>query len=263
MPIGSAFLLQSENVLVQSKRFRGKINIRKPRPPHYERAVFNAVTQPFYKIKTVVEVCRETQEKELQMNKIVREPNPYEILLAREMREAFESSEMILICQKNSMKGLDYFRFKVALHKKNVKIMVHGSQVRKTALNGTKFASMLQIMNVSSCMLFGDASSLGDVLKILRKVPQVILLTGSMSDRLLSKNELVEYSTLDLQTARAQFAATLSTAGGQVLNNLQAHQSNLCYMLDAHAKALGEETAPKPQADEANAKATGTETKTE
>lgn len=248
---------------MQSKRFRGKINIQKPRPPHYERAVFNAVTQPIYNFKTVVEVCREKQEQKRAMTKIEREPHPYEILLARELREAFDTSEMILICHKNSIKGLDYFRFKVALHKKNVKVKVNGAQVRKTALKGTKYESLLELMNVSNCMLFGDASSIGDILKILRKVPQMILLAGTMSDRILSKNELVEYSELDLQTARAQFAASLNTAGGQVLNHLQAHQSNLCYMLDAHAKALGGDTDPKPDAEESNATATGTETKPE
>lgn len=263
MPTGSAFLLQSENVLVQSKRFRGKINIQKPRPPHYERALFNAVVQPIYKIKTVVEVCREKQEKKLQMVKIEREPHPYEIILARELREDFESAEMVLICQMNSIKALEWFRFRVALHRNDVKARVHGAQVRKTALKDTKFEKLLELMTVSSCMLFGDASTIGEILKVLRKFPQMILLAGTMSDRILSKNELVDYSTSDLQTVRAQFAASLNTAGGQVLNHLQAHQSNLCNMLDAHAKALGEETAPKPATEEANVNTDAPDTKTE
>lgn len=261
-PVGTAFLLQSENVLVQTKRFRGKINIQRPKPPHYERALFNAVTQPIYeKIPLVVE-CREKEMEKWQRGKFERAAHPYEKILATELYEAFETSEMVLICQKNAIKSFDFFQFKVALHKKDVKLKVSGPQVLKTALKDTKYDNLHKILNLNCCMLFGNASSVVDILKILRKWPQIILLAGTMSDRILSKNQLVEYSQLpDLQTVRAQFAATLNTSGGQILNNLQAHQSNLCYMLDAHAKALGEATSDKPAADDASPAAT--ETKTE
>lgn len=45
--------LQTHTPSVISKRFRGKINIQRPRPPHYERARVLAVTQPIYKQKPV------------------------------------------------------------------------------------------------------------------------------------------------------------------------------------------------------------------
>lgn len=243
--------------MVQSKRFRGKINIQRPRPPHYERALFNAVTQPIYEKIPIVVKCRQTQLDKIQQIKVERDANQYEKILARELREIFEMSEMALICQKNSITSYDNFTFQVALHKHGVKVKAHGKRILKEALQQTKYENLLRLMDVSTCMLFGNASSIGHVLKVLRKTPQIILLAGTMSDRILSKSELVAYSKLpDIQLVRAQFAATLNTAGGQILNHLQAHQSNLCYMLDAHAKSLAdnssaetkeEQTAPKQQ----------------
>lgn len=259
LSVGTAFLLQSENVLTQSKRFRGKINIQRPKPPHYERALFNAVTQPIYPRTTLVDDCRKEQLEKLRKRKIELDVHPYEKILARELRETFETSEMVLICQKNPIKSYHYFNFQVALHKINVKSKVNGAKILKEALRGTKYENLLKLLNIHCCMLCGDASSIGDVLKILRKTPPIILLAGSIGDRILSKNQLVEYSKLpDLQIVRAQFAATLNAPGGQILNHLQAQQSNLCYMLDAHAKALGETTSVTPAADDASAAVTET-----
>lgn len=207
--------------------------------------------------------CREEQLAKLQKTNIDPEVHPYEQILSTELRELFETSEMALICQKNSINDYDFFKFKVALHQKDVKVKVHGKKIITEALKDTKFRSLLPVLNVSSCMLFGSPSSVGHILKVLKKTPQMLLLAGTMSDRILSKNELVEYSKLpDLQTTRAQFAATLNAAGGQILNNLQAHQSNLCYMLDAHAKALGDAASPKLDTPD-DASFTGAETKTE
>lgn len=249
--------------MVQSKRFRGKINIQRPKPPHWERALFNAVTQPIYEKKSIVDECREKQLAKLQRTKIEAEPHPYQQILSRELRELFETSEMVLICQKNSIDSYEFFKFKVALHQKDVKVKVHGKKILTAALNDTKFRNLLPVVSVYSCMLFGSPSSIGHILKVLKKTPPILLLAGTMSDRILSKNELIEYSKLpDLQTVRAQFAATLNAAGGQILNNLQAHQSNLCYMLDAHAKALGETASPKPDTPDGES-LTGAETKTE
>lgn len=259
---GSAFLLQSENVLVQSKRFRGKINIQRPKPPHYERALFNAVTEPIYPKTPLVVDCRQKQLEILKIDKTKNNPNQFELILARELRQEFDENEMVLICHMNSQKAYDLFQFKVALHQFGVRVKIHGPRVRRAVLEGHKYENLLKLMDVSHCMLFGHPSSIGDVLKVLKKTRQMILLAGAMSDRILSKDQLVEYSKLpDLQVVRAQFAATLTTAGGQIVNYLQAHQSNLCYLLDAHAKALGDTAAPKPTTDDASA--APAETKTE
>lgn len=228
---------------MQSKRFGSKINIQRPKPPHKSRKLFNAVTDPVYPRKTAIEYCHEM----LALKKLEKEHrdqnllHPYESILAKELFATFDSAQMILICHKNSMDAFEFFNFKVALHKKNVKTMVIGRKIIKAAIEDTKFNAMLPLLMSSthSCMLFSDEWNVDDVLKVLKKMPKVFLLAGSLGDRFMTKNELENYAKLpDLTTSRAQFAATLNSVGGQLINHLQAHQSNFTYLLDAHADAL-------------------------
>lgn len=236
-------MLQSESFMMQCKRFGSKINTRKPRPPHYTRKLFNAVTEPVYARKTAIDLCHEKQAL-IELEKEYGEKNqlhPYEIILANELREFFESAQMILICQKNSMDSYEFFNFKVAMHRQNVKVKVFGRKIIKGAIVDTKFRPMLKLLTDTphNCMLFSDKWNINDVLKVLKKIPKVILLAGTLGNRFMSRNELENYAKLpDLPMAQAQFVATMNSVGGQLTNHLQAHQSNFAYMLDAHVEAL-------------------------
>lgn len=149
------------------------------------------------------------------------------------------------------MSAYDYFKFKVDCHKRNVKCKVFGRKVIRKAIGDTRFKAMLPILTQTphSCMLFGDEWNVDEMLKVFRKTPKVLLLAGSLGDRFMSRAELEAFANLpDLTTARAQFVATLNSVGGQLTNHLQSHQSNFCYMLDAHADALKTAaTPPKEQ----------------
>lgn len=228
---------------MQCKRFGSKINIQRPKPPHYSRKLFNAVTEPIYNRKTAIDFCQERQA----LQKLERDHgeklqlHPYESILAKELFGFFDSSKMILICHMNSMTAFESFNFKVALHKKNIKTKIYGRKIIEAAIADTKFHAMLSILKCTShnCMLFGDEWNVKDVLAVLKKTPKVILLAGSLGDRFMSKNQLDNYANLpDLTTTQAQFVATLNSVGGQLTNHLQAHQSNFAYMLDAYADSL-------------------------
>lgn len=179
-----------------------------------------------------------------QLEKEHKEKNilhPYENILAKELFAFFDSAKMILICHKNSMDALEYFNFKVAMHKKNIKTKIYHQKIIKGAIEDTKFNAMLPLLTNSpyTCMLFSDEWNVNDVLTVLKKTPKIILLAGALGDRYMSRNELENYAKLpDLSIVRAQFVATINSVGGQLTNHLQAHQSNFAYMLDAHANAL-------------------------
>lgn len=247
--------LQSEKILVQCKRYGSKINIQRPRPPHYTRKLFNAVTEPVYPRKTAIDLCHERQAlKELEQQHWEKNVlHPYESILAKELFDCFDTAKMILICHKNSMDGYEYFNFKVGMHKKNIKTKVFSRKIIKGAIEHTKFNAMLPLLldTPYNCMLFSDEWNVNDALGVLKKTPKVILLAGTLGDRYMSRNELENYAKLpDLTTVRAQFVATMNSVGGQLTNHLQAHQSNFAYMLDAHADALknantGNSTATK------------------
>lgn len=241
-------ILQAENVLMQARRFKGKLNVNRPKPPHYERALFEAVTSPVYPKKYIVEECRQKQLDKLNQREKEVETHPFQTILANELRELFDSSKMILFCHRNAIKSFDVFNFRVALHRKEVSYQMRGKKTVRQAIGDTKFKELLPLLDADSCMLFSPNTNIADVLKILKKTPQIILLAGVIDDRILSRNQLEEYAKLgDLDTMRAQFAASLYAGGNQIVNNLQSHQSNLCYLLDAHSKILSEGKTPEPK----------------
>lgn len=239
----TAFLLP-ENLLVAGRRFRSgrpKTLVKWQRPAHYEKALFQAVTKPVYPYISAVDRCqREQREKQLETLNPAR-PHEFAQIQANELYRWFDESNTILLCHMNSMKAMEYFNFRVACHKKDITTKIYSRSVIKLALENTGFESMLPVLVATehSCMLFSNERNVGEVLKITKRIPKVVLLCGAIDNRFMSRNELEHYASLpDKTTVQAQFVATLNSIGGQLVSNLQAHQSNLCYMLDARADAL-------------------------
>lgn len=216
--------------------------------------MYDAVAEPRYPRQTAVEECQEQQRiKRLEaISGAANQLHPYEEIQARELYECFDTAKMILICQKNSLTAYEYFKFKVDCHKKNAKCKVYNRQVIRKSIKDTRFAAMIPILTATqySCMLFSDEWNVGEMLKIFKKTPKVLLLAGSLGDRFMSRAELEHFAQLpDITTVRAQFVATLNSVGGQLTNHLQSHQSNLCYMLDAHADVLKSAGSAVPKSE--------------
>lgn len=216
---------------VQCVRYRGKINIQRPRKPHYERARINFATAPL--IEPTYERCR----MKLTGKKKIIEKGPYSLIIAREVRQHFENSKVVAFFHMNPIKAEPQFDAQVAFHKQGMKLKAYNKNILQLALEGTKFEPILPLFQSSSSVVFSPEPKLPQILKISKKIPQMILLAGYAEERYLSKNELVALAQMaDIQVTRAQFAAVLDSVGGQLVQNLQAHQTNLVSLLDLHAK---------------------------
>jgi len=232
--------LNAQRLLVVSKRFRGKINLRRPQKVIYERALLEAVTTPIYPRTPIIDVCRDKQVAKLLAKK-EHTTHPYQTILANELFERLNTAQTILFCHVNSYKLREIFSTLVELHKKDLHFKRYGKGVLHQAVHGTKFESIECLFSAPTCIIYSKEHRVVDALKIIKKARPLVLMAGIVDDRLLSKNELIDYSNLpSLDVARAQFAAELNSAGSSILNKLQAQQSNLCYLLEAHAKILGE-----------------------
>lgn len=225
---------------MQCKRFRGKLNLQRPRKPHFDRALFNAIAEPIYQRYDAIDRCQHSQQEKKMLQLNPPPVHPFSQILTRELFQCFEEANMILLCQKNSMIQYEYFNFRVACHKKNIKTKIYGRNIIELALRNTRFEAMLEILLATSynCMLFGNEWNVKDALNIMKKTPKMILLAGSLGDRFLSRSQLEEVAKTDITTERARIVATLNSIGSQLTNHLASHQSTFCYMLDAHAETL-------------------------
>ncbi|XP_055598082.1 39S ribosomal protein L10, mitochondrial [Uranotaenia lowii] len=236
-------LLQSRLPLVCFKRFRGKINIQRPRAPHYERARVLELVKPVYKLPDFNAPCLE----ENAAKAIQKVDNPYETIIAREVRNWLEHSKMVAFIHLNSIKQEDFFKVQVALHRYQMKVKMYSKSVIKLAVDGTKFEAIKPLFDTKTVLIFcPDESKIKQLLNVLKKTPQFILIAGIAHGRFMSKNEFVDFASMpDLTTTRAQLAAVLDSAGAKVVSDLESHQNQIVGMLEAYMRQQDEGSSDK------------------
>ncbi|XP_037957608.1 39S ribosomal protein L10, mitochondrial [Teleopsis dalmanni] len=238
--IHKAFLLTSRPPLIQFQRYRAKINIQRPRQPHYDRALVLAVT------KEIVEKEPKTKNCFVKIKNTDIE-NPYLKIIAREVRNWFEQSRMVGIFHMNSMTEDDMFDVRVNLHKQNMVVKMYGRQIMAEALTDTKYESLLPLFNVSYRLVFSPEDRAKQLIRTVRKVPQMMLLGGIVNNVLLSRNEFMDYAQHPgLQSAQAELVQTLNMSAGNLVQQLEQHQNSFVNILDVYAK---EESQIETKAD--------------
>lgn len=174
----SAFQITPSTILYQQKRFRGKINIQKPRAPHYLRAVVNKFLTPFYpfpdKGKKLEELCNKAITAAERKKK--EEYNPYQRIIAREVRNWFDNSKMVAICHQNSMNSEDEFELAVPLRRANMYFKRYSNKIMKLALADSPYAVTMPLYSSQFSIVFSPDMNVADFENIIKKFPQVILL---------------------------------------------------------------------------------------
>lgn len=214
-----------------------------------------AVTNPIYPRKER-EPC-----PDIAKVKKARPVNPYEKILAREVKNWFDHSKMTAVVHINPINGEDFFKARVAFHKEGMQLKKYGTEILKLALTDSKYEALLPISKTtqfSTGFVFSpEHNKVSSILKIIKKIPQIQLLCGIVEDRLLSRNELVDYSKMpSIDIVRSQFVNVLNMASGQLVQNLSSHQVNLVNILEAHVRANETPQAQnevKPEQPEENA----------
>lgn len=235
-------LLDVPSPLLQFKRFRGKINIQRPRAPHYERALFNAVTKPVYEQPSLTEQCAARHAAPTVAARTVVD-NPYERIIAKEVSNWFAHSQLVAVYHINSISSEDLFKARVQFFKQNMHLKAYSKHIMKRALADSQYANLLPLFDAKNCVVFAPEQKLAQLLRISKRIPQMVLLAGVVEQRLMSRNQLQEFAALpSLDVARAQLVGVMQqAAGNQIVQHLQAHQTQLCAALDAYASS-GETT---------------------
>lgn len=250
-------MLDVPSPLLQFKRFRGKINIQRPRAPHYERALFNAVTKPVYEQPTLTEQCaaRHAAPKSATVDTRKVVENPYERIIAKEVSNWFAHSQLVAVYHINSISSEDMFKARVQFFKQNMHLKAYSKDIMKRALTDSQYANLLPLFDAKNCVVFAPEQKLTQLLRISKRIPQMVLLAGVVEQRLMSRNQLQEFSALpSLDVARAQLVGVMQqAAGNQIVQHLQAHQTQLCAALDAYASSGETPTATSSETTEETA----------
>lgn len=135
----------------------------------------NVFLTPFYKRKNedkpLEELC-------FKANKVdtTQEYNPYERIIARDVRNWFDTSKMIAICHQNSITGEERFELEVPLRKANMYSKRYGKKIMKLALEDLPYAASLPLYSSHFTLVFSPEINVAAFEKIIKKSPSVILL---------------------------------------------------------------------------------------
>ncbi|KPI98691.1 39S ribosomal protein L10, mitochondrial [Papilio xuthus] len=139
---------------------------------------------------------------------------------------------MVVFLHLNSISMEDKTPIFAALKKNNMHLRVYGKKIVKMATTGTRYEVVNCLFNSHQNIIFGHPESADKMFKILKKAPQLVVLAGIIEDRLMSKNELVEFSKLpNLDMARSQLCGVLQSAASCLVGQLNQSQQTLVSQL--------------------------------
>lgn len=223
--------------LIQTLRYNRRVNIQRPRPPHYERARIEVLCKPIYakpleKYLPNSQKCKKTEEEAIRKFRI---DNPFENILARQFLELYNGSRLIAICHKNVISAEDRFNMFIRFKRDGMTIKEHGKHLQHLALKGTKYESVLHLVEVHQVTIFCKEPKVEELLKNLKKTPQIILLAAIIDGYFANVAQVDQYAKLkDISHARAQLVSVLNSAAQSIVTGLNQHQTMLVAGLDQY-----------------------------
>lgn len=168
-------LLQPQNAFTICKRFRGKINIQKPRAPHFERQLLIDLSKPVYNPPkwtlpeiVVCEKDRTSVKKDID--------NPFERILARECLNWFNTSKMVVFLHLNSIRMEEKTPIFATLSKNDMHLRFYGKKIISMATKGTRYEAVNHLFTSHQNIIFGQPENAAKMFKILKKTPQLVVM---------------------------------------------------------------------------------------
>ncbi|XP_077297334.1 mitochondrial ribosomal protein L10 [Arctopsyche grandis] len=228
-------LLQLKSPFAEIKRFRSKIDLKRPRRPHFYKQTYLDISEPKYPSFKYMPMAFQCKKLKVSKNRDIE--NPFETILAKECANWFNHSKMVAFIHTNSIPSYDKFKTMVALKKENMYLRTYGKKIVSMAVTDTPFESVLKLFVSQSQIIFSEEVKAAVLSKILRKTPQFILMAAIIDGRLVSRNEFVEYSEYpSLDIMRSKLCNVLQSSGVNLVSQMTQHQSSLVNNLDEYVR---------------------------
>ncbi|XP_012143021.1 large ribosomal subunit protein uL10m isoform X2 [Megachile rotundata] len=221
-----ALQLTPNQLLYQQKRFRGKINLKKPKI-FFKKAVVNKLVEPFFinpsAGKSLEELCWNRIEKEK-----IKELGPYDKILAREVRNWFDQSKMIACLHVNSLPEREKFEVKVPLYRANMYYKQYGPHIVFEAIKDSPYGGIAPLVSKCTAFVFSPDINVRALQKIINKCKKMFTLGGILEGHVLSHDDFLKYGEMNMTSVQLGLVQLLQNAGGANLNRqLTHHQSTL------------------------------------
>ena len=159
---------------------------------------------------------------------VFSQPNPQKLRLADQIREVFESNNMVVICQFSDMNTTEWENLRYALGKDEIKVKMFPNRITCKALENTKYREITPLFLASTVVTYSKEAKVKPLLSGIRKQPKMDILGGKIDNRLLSRKTIVDYSKLPVLTEQhVQLLQMLSEHSSRLTMLLEQNQMNL------------------------------------
>lgn len=162
------------------------------------------------------------------MSIIFSQPNPQKLRLADQIRQVFESNNMVVVCQFSDMNTAEWEDLRYALGKDEIKVKMFPNRITCKALENTKYREVTPLFLASTVVTYSKEAKVKPLLSEIRKQPKMAILGGKIDNRLLSRKAVADYSKLpSLTEQHVQLLQMLSEHSRRLTTLLEQNQMNL------------------------------------
>lgn len=159
---------------------------------------------------------------------IFSQPNPQKLRLADQIRQVFESNNMVVVCQFSDMNTAEWEDLRYALGKDEIKVKMFPNRITCKALENTKYREVTPLFLASTVVTYSKEAKVKPLLSEIRKQPKMAILGGKIDNRLLSRKAVADYSKLpSLTEQHVQLLQMLSEHSRRLTTLLEQNQMNL------------------------------------
>ncbi|CAK9827378.1 39S ribosomal protein L10, mitochondrial [Anthophora retusa] len=220
-----ALQLMPNQLMYQQKRYRGKINVKKPKI-YFKKALLNELLTPFFfnpnEDKTLEQFCAEVNSTQTK-----KPLTPYEVILSKEVRNWFDKSKMIVFLHVNSISELDKFDVRVLLHRENMHYKYYGPRIVLEAIKNSPYENIVPLISRYTAYVFSSEMNTTALQKILKKTKKMYALGGMLEGQALKLDKFMEYGAMDITAVQLNLVQVLQSTGVNLNQQLMHHPSTL------------------------------------
>jgi len=193
----------------------------RPLPRGTERRILNAVTVPVFK---------ETPPfpKKQKKNEISEVQEAYNAFKLREAQELLTQNQMVAVCHRLPTTNRDFLQLRAKIFLAGLQLRFIRNDLAIKATENTKLQNLKPYFNSSNAYIISEVPKIPELIKVLKKCPELQLLGGLVEDRIMSRDELLAAAKLP----------PLDVVRGQLVSLLASHASTTSRLLGHHQGAL-------------------------
>ncbi|XP_052812241.1 39S ribosomal protein L10, mitochondrial-like [Mya arenaria] len=235
-------------VLITQVRY--KFKTQRPKQQIMEKRIFEEIMAPLYdKERIPYKSCADLQRRRMEEEQVHDQPEnilqtKYEAFLLRRLQVLIDNSKMMLICQRPSAPSYRVHDIRIDLKLAGFTFQILSNKHMKQLTQGTKLENLAPLLTSNNILITSPNVAIHEFMKATKKMPEIILLGGFVGDRLVTKDQMVEFNNLpNIDQLQGQLYASLNQVGGaRTLSLLSSHQQQLTSNLQQYHKQKSEDS---------------------